>query len=392
MADMISPDTLKHQRSIYEPFISLFLATHGILTLIFVYDNSTLVSWCVLASVLALSISGFLRRTYWPGQLEKPSILSAHAVFLLLCSWLLMYFNGGLSSFFTIWMQVIVVAYPIFIGNKSAFLIPAVFTVLYGSLIIITKANLPATVIAQRFLVFSGSSLLVTAFELQAQRLLKRQNLLLQKVSKANELALKAMGTSLEYRDDTVKGHTDRVTALAVALGKHLGLSAEQLDQLRWGAYLHDIGKVSISDAILRKPAKLTDTEFTIIKNHVIAGELMVRSLDFLPEPTVLLVRHHHERWDGNGYPDGLKGNDIPLLARVFSVVDVYDALVSERPYKPCWTHKEALAEIVQQKNLHFDPHIVDAFVELLELIAAPSSGVVVDPEVILGDTWFDRP
>jgi putative nucleotidyltransferase with HDIG domain len=180
------------------------------------------------------------------------------------------------------------------------------------------------------------------------------------------ESALRAVGRVLELRDDETYGHTDRVTTLAGRLGQALGLDEEHLQHLRWGAYLHDVGKVAVRDELLRKPGKLTDEERAAMQTHVVVGDEMLRDEAFVPASVREVVRHHHERWDGNGYPDGLAARAIPLLARVFSVVDVYDALISERPYKRAWPHEEALTEIVRCAGTQFDPWVVQAFAELL--------------------------
>ncbi len=190
---------------------------------------------------------------------------------------------------------------------------------------------------------------------------------ILQDVTETREESLRIVGLTLEYRDFETKGHTDRVTELALRLGKALGVDAEALQHLRWGGYLHDTGKIAIPDQILLKPGRLTPEEFEVIKGHVTIGEEMLSQLHFLPKPVLEIIRHHHERWDGSGYPDGLAGKDIPLLACVFSVVDVYDALTSERPYKHAWSHEEAVAELVKQKGKQFNPHVVDTLLKVLK-------------------------
>jgi putative nucleotidyltransferase with HDIG domain len=217
---------------------------------------------------------------------------------------------------------------------------------------------------------------LVHLLEAVAHRVERAQNQ--QDLLEAHESALMALGLALEYRDYETKGHTERVTDLALRLAQSLGLDDEALRDLRWGAYLHGTGKVAIPDQILLKPERLTQEEFERIKAHVLIGERMLRKLDFLPERVLKVVRHHHERWDGGGYPDRLKGNAIPLLARIFAVIDVYDALSSERPYKRAWTQREGLDEICAQRGKQFDPQVVDAFVALFTLpvtvYASPSA------------------
>jgi putative two-component system response regulator len=193
-------------------------------------------------------------------------------------------------------------------------------------------------------------------------------------VTQSHEEALWMIGLSLEYRDYETKGHTERVTDLAVAIAKQMGLCGEALTDIRWGAYLHDIGKLAISDQILLKPSRLSKEEFETIKSHVVIGQEMLLSISFMPGSVLDVVRHHHEAWNGLGYPDALIGEDIPLLARIFSVVDVYDALTSDRPYKTAWHHDDAEAEIIKQRGRQFDPAVVDAFTEVKRIKAEQSN------------------
>jgi putative nucleotidyltransferase with HDIG domain len=181
----------------------------------------------------------------------------------------------------------------------------------------------------------------------------------------ARESALRALGLALEERDQETKGHTDRVTAMALELGCAAGLDDEALTSLRWGAYLHDVGKIAVSDAVLLKPGRLDDGERRAMQGHATAGARFAGALGFVPVSALDVVASHHERWDGGGYPAGLAGEDIPLPARIFAVVDVYDALVSERPYKAAWPRERAVAEIVAQAGRHFDPRVVELFVAL---------------------------
>ncbi len=182
----------------------------------------------------------------------------------------------------------------------------------------------------------------------------------------ANELTLRSLGSALEHRDDETGGHTARVVELSEKLARKLGWKEDAVKSLRWGAYLHDLGKLAIPDAILHKPGQLTTDERNAIQRHTTVGYDMLQDLHFLPAETLDLVRYHHERWDGAGYPSGLRGQDIPSTARVFSIVDVYDALTSARPYKSAWTRERALTEIKLQGGRQFDPQFVEAFVGLM--------------------------
>jgi len=175
---------------------------------------------------------------------------------------------------------------------------------------------------------------------------------------------LRALGLALEFRDHETQGHTKRVVAWADQLAQDLNLDVSTRKFLRWGAYLHDIGKLSISDHILRKPDKLDPEEWEIMKSHVVKGWEMLSRVPFLPHETLEVVRYHHESWDGSGYPDGLKGQDIPLLARIFAVVDTFDALYSPRPYKRAWKPQEIIEELNRLKGKKLDPKLVDIFIK----------------------------
>lgn len=180
------------------------------------------------------------------------------------------------------------------------------------------------------------------------------------------EHGLLALGVALEARDLETHGHTERVVSLAVRLGRALGLPCRDTEALRQGAYLHDLGKLAIPDQILRKPGKLDPDEWAVMQTHAERGAGIAARLPNL-EPGVLdVIRHHHERWDGAGYPGGLAGEAIPLLARVFAVCDVYDALTRERPYKAAWTPERAQAELQAQAGRQFDPRVVAAFLGVL--------------------------
>lgn len=183
-------------------------------------------------------------------------------------------------------------------------------------------------------------------------------------LKEAREAMLRAFGVALERRDYETQGHTERVTALSVELAAALGFRGRELEAIRWGAYLHDIGKLSIPDRILLKPGPLTDEEWELMKRHTEIGYDMLRPIPFLPDATRNIVRYHHERWDGSGYPSGLVGTDIPLEARIFAVVDVFDALAHDRPYKSGWPVHAAYEELERLAGKHLDPDIVGHFLK----------------------------
>lgn len=168
----------------------------------------------------------------------------------------------------------------------------------------------------------------------------------------------------VEGKDEYTGRHIQRVTDYAVLLGKQLGRSEDELEQLRTGTPMHDIGKIKIPDAVLQKPGKLTEDEFVLMKTHTTEG---AKVLEAIPEmqPLIPIVRHHHERWDGNGYPDGLAGEAIPLFARIVSVVDAFDAMTTDRPYSKARSPEVAFAEIQRMSGTQFDPQCVAAFLAI---------------------------
>jgi diguanylate cyclase (GGDEF)-like protein len=179
------------------------------------------------------------------------------------------------------------------------------------------------------------------------------------------EAALNTLGFALEARDFETQGHTERVQRHALSFGQALGLSAERLLGLRQGAALHDIGKLGVPDAVLLKPGRLSAEERQIVEGHAPLGAALAARIPFLHPEAHGVVRSHHERWDGLGYPDGLAGEAIPPLARLFALCDVYDALVSARPYRGAMPPAEALALIEAGRGTQFDPELTDLFVTL---------------------------
>lgn len=175
---------------------------------------------------------------------------------------------------------------------------------------------------------------------------------------------LEGLSRALELRDLETNGHTQRVSQLTLLLAEHMHYRQEEREFLREGALLHDIGKIGIPDAILLKPGSLDDRERAVMEQHVLYGFNILTPI--IQSQTVLdIVRYHHERWDGTGYPHKLTGEQIPLPARLFAVVDVFDALTSDRPYRMAWTRQRALDYILEQAGQQFDPQIVQYFMEI---------------------------
>jgi ribonuclease P protein subunit RPR2 len=172
---------------------------------------------------------------------------------------------------------------------------------------------------------------------------------------------VRALSNAVEARDAYTGKHAERVTAYGIALARVSGLETDGVPEIEFGFLLHDVGKVGVPDAILFKPGALSEAEFALIAKHPVIGSEILRDVDFLGDGK-LVVRHHHERWDGDGYPDRLSGEEIPLAARVFAVADALDALTTDRPYRRATRFSRARDEIRSHAGSQFDPDVVAAF------------------------------
>ena len=182
----------------------------------------------------------------------------------------------------------------------------------------------------------------------------------------AYDETIEGWSLAMDLRDKETEGHTRRVTQLTLKLAESFGIHDEELVQIRRGALLHDMGKLGIPDAVLHKPDKLTDAEWEVMRKHPQFAYDMLYPIEYL-RPALDIPFCHHEKWDGSGYPRGLKGDEIPMSARLFAVVDVWDALTSDRPYRRAWSEEETLKYLREQSGRHFDPQVVDLFFKVIE-------------------------
>ncbi|MFN4191178.1 MAG: HD-GYP domain-containing protein, partial [Pseudothermotoga sp.] len=182
----------------------------------------------------------------------------------------------------------------------------------------------------------------------------------------AYDATIEGWAYALDLRDKETEGHSERVTELTLKMARKMGIKDEELIHIKRGALLHDIGKMGVPDNILLKPGKLTDEEWELMKKHPFYAYQMLSRIEYL-RPAVEIPYCHHERWDGTGYPRGLKGKEIPLSARIFAIVDVYDALTSDRPYRKAWSKEEAIQYIKDEKGKQFDPKVVDIFLTMVQ-------------------------
>ncbi len=264
--------------------------------------------------------------------------------------------NGEVVGAYEIYTDPAALQQSVGHGKRTIWLaVGAVFLVLYLALALLVRA-------ASRML------------RRQTERLRERSVELAESYRQLEANALEAIETlnaTVEARDPYTGGHSQRVQSIAVAVGEELGLDPERLSVLSEAALLHDIGKVAVPDSILTKPAGLSTEEFAVIKTHSAEGARILERLRRL-HAVVPVVRHHHERWDGRGYPDGLGGETIPLEAAVVGIADAWDAMTTDRPYRDALDPADALRELVEGRGSQFAPAVVDAFMRALERDASP--------------------
>jgi putative nucleotidyltransferase with HDIG domain len=187
-------------------------------------------------------------------------------------------------------------------------------------------------------------------------------------LERSYDITLEALGDALDLKDAETEGHSKRVTAFTIAIARAMGLSGEKIRVIARGAFLHDIGKMAIPDAILRKPGALTEAETEIMREHCFQGYQMLKKIPFLSEASEI-VYSHQERFDGTGYPRGLSGQDIPMGARIFSIADTLDAITSDRPYRAAQSIQVAREEVERFSGRQFDPEVVRVFMEMPDTI-----------------------
>jgi putative two-component system response regulator len=188
------------------------------------------------------------------------------------------------------------------------------------------------------------------------------------KLKAAYDATIEGWSRAMDLRDRETDGHAQRVTQITLKLAEAAGINQETLVHIRRGALLHDMGKLGVPDAILLKPGKLNEQEWKLMRRHPQLAYDMLHPIEYL-RPALDIPFCHHEKWDGSGYPRGLKGEQIPLAARIFAIVDVWDALTSDRPYRPAWKKEVVLSYLQEQTGKHFDPEIVELFFKLIEKI-----------------------
>jgi HD-GYP domain-containing protein (c-di-GMP phosphodiesterase class II) len=203
-----------------------------------------------------------------------------------------------------------------------------------------------------------------TALAIESTSLLANLKASNRELTQAYEATIEGWSRAMELRDRETEGHTQRVMKLTLELARSMGIDGSRLAHIRRGILLHDIGKLGVPDHILFKPGSLTTEERQIMEQHVEFAYEMLAPIPYL-KPALNIPYFHHEKWDGTGYPLGLKGEQIPIEARIFAVADVWDALLSDRPHRQAWTVEQAIEYICSQSGMHFDPRVVECFLKV---------------------------
>jgi len=240
---------------------------------------------------------------------------------------------------------------------------------IYSSDLLLLALSRDADVVTQLqtykgwFFVFTSAVLIYLLSRILIGKIIRSHR----ETSQAYQATIDSLLNAIELRDLATGAHSERVVTLALALAQEFDLPVEKREALGQGALLHDIGKIGVPDDILRKPAELTPGEWVQMRYHAQRGYELLHSVPHLRAAS-RIVLNHHERWDGSGYPRRLKGKAIPLEARIFALVDVWDALISNRPYRKAWKEQKAFEYIVENSGKQFDPAVVEAFVKLKRL------------------------
>lgn len=284
---------------------------------------------------------------------------------LLGLTWLIVYFTGG-TKYAYLHLSYIPITFSAFLFREKGGIIVAIIAgLLIGPLMPLDVENnitQPPLTFLYRILFF----VLIGAFVGYISKWLKlhliKAQETLDEISIIYAKTLENYAQMVSTRDEQTAYHCERVAYNSQLLGQAIGLEKQKIDALYWTGLLHDVGKIGIKEEILLKPGKLTDEEFKEVTRHTVIGYELINSLSKDFNIIAEGVLSHHEKWDGSGYPTGLKGKKIPLFGRIVTIVDVFEALTSERPYKHAWDPEEAMDFIIKHKGTHFDPDLVEQF------------------------------
>lgn len=300
------------------------------------------------AFLLNLIILTVININMWDGDGIRDAGLLAYPIFIMVG---ILFFGRRTAPFLTAAsiLSLIVLVYYEMQGRIHPTIGPTQFEILIPIVILLIAA--------------AAATYVVAASMDRHMVMLERSE---SELRKNYDLTLDAWAKVLEYRDNETEGHSRRLAELSTNLARVLNLGEKEIVHIRRGALLHDIGKLAIPDSILLKPGLLTPEERKTMEQHPIFARQMLEQVSFL-EPSIDVIYCHHERWDGKGYPQGLKGQQIPLSARIFTIVDQWDALRSDRPYRAAWTVEQTISYIRENAGVIYDPSLVESFLSLVE-------------------------
>ncbi|HXI91115.1 MAG TPA: HD-GYP domain-containing protein, partial [Blastocatellia bacterium] len=309
-----------------------------------------------LMSIAAFLSTSLFQRTL--GWLNSYQLLTTATLLAALLMFAIIYFilNSSLlvalqslkkrTQPFKLWRDNYAWTSLTYIASASAAGLIYLAMIQYGMALLLAAGPLVAIIFATCHLYFKQSDERAKATE---------------RISRLHLATVEALATAIDAKDEITHDHVYRVQVYACGLARHFGLSEPEIEALKAGALLHDVGKIAVPDYILNKPGKLTAAEFEKMKIHTVVGAQILERVNF-PYPVVPIVRHHHERWDGRGYPDGLKGDLIPLTARILTVADCFDAVREDRQYRKGMSRDEACQFLSGNAAAQFDPNVVEAF------------------------------
>ena len=352
-----------------QKLLEIFLKASGWITLFLLIVN--LVEWYIdpitpwrSQNVVADLVALVLLAVFWWANRQGWTIFSAWGILLIVIGVIYQSYSPGRLTSSIVLVTLPIVLSSFLIRPAASFLFMAVTIVFYFLVYLTNPGEVTIDLFASLVLpVLAGGSYYVS--------LLLNQTI--EELVIAYDETIQGWATALEMRDSETQGHSARVCELTIALARKMNIPEKELVHLRRGVLLHDIGKMAIPDAILHKPGPLTDEEWRVMRRHPEYARTYLIKVPFLG-PALDIPYFHHERWDGSGYPNGLVGENIPLYARVFAVVDVWDALTSDRPYRQAWPPEKTLAYLQTEAGRQFDPRVVAAFVELVQHQISPTA------------------
>lgn len=367
-ANELTPYELAQRRRTLEIMLWVILIAGVALFLVNIYKKA----WDIAAALLTMSVlcvPALLLNSR--GRYMLSASLTATMIFVVADYNL--YASGGLKDSGILAYPMIIIVGSLFFGRRA---IPVLTLASIGSLAMVAYLEIngyisPETEATDAFFFLSAMILMITSSALVWTIIHNTEsNIAHIKEAEAElietyNLTLEGLAKALEYRDRETEGHSRRVVDLSTRLAREMGCNRAEMEQIERGALIHDIGKMAIPDYILTKPGPLDSEEKKIMERHTVYAREMLESISFL-QPATVISYCHHERWDGRGYPQGLKGEEIPRPARLFTVVDQWDALSSERPYRKAWPKEEVIAYIRENSGKRFDPQVVDAFLRII--------------------------